>query len=178
MTKKQTPSQRNEKKVVSEAKKPPSTEVTSPAEGRDWIDAELEDAFDEELELEIDDHRAPFDVKDLVAKRKKSEINRKIYFRELFRLQTELIKLQDWVQHTGYRLVVVFEDVTRPARAALSSASRSGSTHVCAGLLRCRRRRIARRTSGTSSATFRICLQLAKSCCSTAPGTTALALSG
>lgn len=109
MTKKQTPSQRNEKKVVSEAKKPPSTEVTSPAEGRDWIDAELEDAFDEELELEIDDHRAPFDVKDLVAKRKKSEINRKIYFRELFRLQTELIKLQDWVQHTGYRLVVVFE---------------------------------------------------------------------
>ncbi|MCB1503549.1 MAG: polyphosphate kinase 2 [Hyphomicrobiaceae bacterium] len=79
------------------------------AEGRDWIDAELEDAFDEELELEIDDHRAPFNVKELAAKRKKSEIDRKVYFRELFRLQTELIKLQDWVQHTGYRLVVVFE---------------------------------------------------------------------
>ncbi|MGD9671005.1 MAG: polyphosphate kinase 2 [Hyphomicrobiaceae bacterium] len=105
MTKKQTPTQRNEKgrSKASEALPP------SEPEGRDWIDAELEDAFDEELELEIDDHRAPFNVKELVAKRKKSEIDRKTYFRELFRLQTELIKLQDWVQHTGYRLVVVFE---------------------------------------------------------------------
>ena len=108
MTKKQTQKERAAKGGGK------ASQISSPApaaspEGRDWIDAELEDAFDEELELEIDDHRAPFDVKELVAKRKKSEIERKVYFRELFRLQTELIKLQDWVQHTGYRLVVVFE---------------------------------------------------------------------
>ncbi len=108
MTKKQTQKERATKGGGK------ASQISSPApaaspEGRDWIDAELEDAFDEELELEIDDHRAPFDVKELVAKRKKSEIERKVYFRELFRLQTELIKLQDWVQHTGYRLVVVFE---------------------------------------------------------------------
>lgn len=31
------------------------------------------------------------------------------YFRELFRLQGELVKLQDWVVATGHRLVIVFE---------------------------------------------------------------------
>ncbi|MCC0007627.1 MAG: polyphosphate kinase 2 [Hyphomicrobiaceae bacterium] len=107
MTKKKTSPP--EKTTKTAATAPPATTAGPDAEGRDWIDAELEDAFDEELELEIDDHRAPFDIKELVAKRKKSEIDRKTYFRELFRLQTELIKLQDWVQHTGYRLVVVFE---------------------------------------------------------------------
>ena len=100
----QTPSPRTEK-----PSRKPSQSSPIKQDGRDWIDAELEDAFDEELELEIDDHRAPFNVKELVAKRKKSEIDRKTYFRELFRLQTELIRLQDWVQRTGYRLVVVFE---------------------------------------------------------------------
>ena len=36
-------------------------------------------------------------------------IDRRTYFRELFRLQGELVKLQDWVIHKGLKLVVVFE---------------------------------------------------------------------
>lgn len=32
-----------------------------------------------------------------------------VYEAELFRLQTELVKLQEWVRHSGARLVVVFE---------------------------------------------------------------------
>ena len=35
--------------------------------------------------------------------------NRQRYFRELLRLQGELVKLQDWVVHSGHRLVVLFE---------------------------------------------------------------------
>ncbi len=34
---------------------------------------------------------------------------RKVYFKELHRLQKELVKLQDWVVATGHKLVVVFE---------------------------------------------------------------------
>jgi polyphosphate kinase 2 len=34
---------------------------------------------------------------------------RQTYFRELFRLQGELVKLQDWVAHTGEKVVIVFE---------------------------------------------------------------------
>ncbi len=34
---------------------------------------------------------------------------RRRHIRELFRLQSELVKLQDWVQHTGHKLVILFE---------------------------------------------------------------------
>lgn len=36
-------------------------------------------------------------------------LKRHLYERELYRLQTELVKLQEWVRETGARLVVVFE---------------------------------------------------------------------
>jgi polyphosphate kinase len=55
------------------------------------------DSLDEELELELEDGAEP----DQVARRR--------YFTELFRLQGELVKLQDWVMHTKYKLVVLFE---------------------------------------------------------------------
>ena len=55
------------------------------------------DSLDEELELELDDGVEP----DQVARRR--------YFTELFRLQGELVKLQDWVVQTKYKLVVLFE---------------------------------------------------------------------
>ncbi len=35
--------------------------------------------------------------------------SRKLYFRELFRMQGELVKLQDWVVKTGQKIVILFE---------------------------------------------------------------------
>ena len=46
------------------------------------------------------------------------------YEAELFRLQVELVALQEWVRATGTRVVSSSRDRTRPARAARSSASR------------------------------------------------------
>jgi polyphosphate kinase 2 len=40
---------------------------------------------------------------------KTTRLPRKLYERELFRLQAELVKMQEWVRFTGDRLVVVFE---------------------------------------------------------------------
>ncbi|HZF32150.1 MAG TPA: polyphosphate kinase 2, partial [Gammaproteobacteria bacterium] len=34
---------------------------------------------------------------------------RNLYFKELFRLQGELVKMHDWIVHTGHRLVILFE---------------------------------------------------------------------
>lgn len=76
---------------------------------RDWVDQELEDSFDEELEMEIDDERVTGALSTIPPKKHKSAIERRTYFRELLRLQAELVKLQDWVVHTKYKLVVVFE---------------------------------------------------------------------
>jgi polyphosphate kinase 2 len=36
-------------------------------------------------------------------------ISRQVYERELYRLQAELVKLQEWVKHEGARVVVLFE---------------------------------------------------------------------
>ena len=36
-------------------------------------------------------------------------MDRKEYFHHLLSLQAELIKLQDWVQRTGEKIVVIFE---------------------------------------------------------------------
>ena len=40
---------------------------------------------------------------------KKPKLPNDVYEAELFRLQTELVKLQEWVRATGTRIVVVFE---------------------------------------------------------------------
>ena len=34
---------------------------------------------------------------------------RRLYFRELFRLQAELVKLQDWLVHSRHKMVIIFE---------------------------------------------------------------------
>jgi polyphosphate kinase 2 len=37
------------------------------------------------------------------------KMNRKVYEKELARLQVELVKMQYWIKHTGYRLIMLFE---------------------------------------------------------------------
>ena len=74
------------------------------------IQRDLIDSYDEELELEIED-RDPFgsgrqaDSGPTGANR----AQRIAYFRELFRLQGELVKLQDWVAHHHLKVVILFE---------------------------------------------------------------------
>jgi polyphosphate kinase 2 len=70
------------------------------------IHRDLQDDFDEELELELEDRDYGVTAGDEPAD---ASTERKRYFRELFRLQSELVKLQDWVQHTGHKVVILFE---------------------------------------------------------------------
>ncbi|MBD8877242.1 MULTISPECIES: polyphosphate kinase 2 [Stappiaceae] len=76
---------------------------------RTWVEAEWQDSLDEELEMEIDDHLIAKELAFISDLKHKSDLDRTTYFHELLRLQAELVKLQDWVQHTGQKLVVVFE---------------------------------------------------------------------
>ena len=76
---------------------------------KSWVEAELEDSFDEEYEMEIDDERIVEALKDIRTPDRPPELERRVYFRELFRLQKALVEMQDWVEATGYKLVVIFE---------------------------------------------------------------------
>jgi polyphosphate kinase 2 (PPK2 family) len=72
------------------------------------ISRDLADGYDEELEMEIEDHH-PLPNLPAVADDAASKEYRRYYFRELFRLQAELINLQDWVVAAGERVVIIFE---------------------------------------------------------------------
>jgi len=75
----------------------------------DRIQAEMLDSFDEELELEIDDDRLDALTNEFSDHTAKETVDRRIYFKELFRLQGELVKLQSWVQQQKLKVVVIFE---------------------------------------------------------------------
>lgn len=64
---------------------------------------EILDSMDEELEMELDDDRLSPDGET------GSSIPRELYFKELFRLQGELVKLQDWVVENKLKVAVLFE---------------------------------------------------------------------
>ncbi|MBV8211347.1 MAG: polyphosphate kinase 2 [Burkholderiaceae bacterium] len=67
------------------------------------------DAFDEELEMELDDERLDALVAELTTAPETADLDRAFYFKELFRLQRELVKLQDWVVSRKLKVVVLFE---------------------------------------------------------------------
>src|ERR1700730_11782140 len=73
------------------------------------LNDEMLEALDEELELELDDDRLDAAVEHITGRQPKETIDRDTYFRELLRLQRELIRLQDWVVHQKLKLVVLFE---------------------------------------------------------------------
>lgn len=83
-------------------------------ERRSPLEEALIDDYEEELELELGDllleQIADLDAPPMSsAEVDRARMDRRVYFRELFRLQRELVKLQKWVAATGHRLVVLFE---------------------------------------------------------------------
>ena len=105
-------------------------------------------------------------------------MNKALYELELFRLQAELVEMQEWVRTSGARLVVIFE--------GRDAAGKGGTIQRISQYLNPRVARIValpapterELSSGTSSATSRTCPQPGRSPCSTAPGTTAPVSSG
>ena len=71
------------------------------------LEADLMDGYDEELELEFEDQN--MDRLSGQGSPSQARQARQTYFRELFRLQGELVKLQDWVAQTGEKVVILFE---------------------------------------------------------------------
>ena len=71
---------------------------------------ELQESLDEELEMELDDDRMD-ELAGVTTDSSKTDakLARKTYFRELLRLQRELVKLQDWVIDQKLKVVVIFE---------------------------------------------------------------------
>ena len=77
--------------------------------GRDWLAAELADTLDEEYELELEDVVVSEEISRIYKQHHPNALDRATYMHALIRLQSELIKLQDWVQYHKEKVVVIFE---------------------------------------------------------------------
>src|SRR5262249_46511527 len=85
------------------------TRIKGTSVPQERIDAELIEAVEEELELEVDDDRLAAAIEHLGDAPSQDTIDRHAYFKELLKLQRELVVLQDWVVHQKLKLVVLFE---------------------------------------------------------------------
>jgi polyphosphate kinase 2 len=78
-----------------------------------WLHVDLDEDFELELEdeLQVVDETDELQGMDEAGEGEGSapSMKRRDYFRNLIKLQTELIKLQTWVAHSGAKVVVVFE---------------------------------------------------------------------
>lgn len=79
------------------------------APGMDWLQAELADTLDEDYELELSEPALSMELRKIYNEAHPETLERRVYFTELLKLQSELIKLHDWVEHTGEKIVVLFE---------------------------------------------------------------------
>ena len=124
---------------------------------------DLLDTLDEELEMSIDEEGNPTD--------------RVTYFRELLRLQGELVKLQDWVVATKQKVVILFEGRDAAGKGGvIKRITQRLNPRVCR-VAALPAPTTANAHSGISNGMWRTCPQLEKLCCLTAAGTTARAWS-
>jgi polyphosphate kinase 2 len=75
----------------------------------DWLAAELADTFDEDIELELEDATLSREIARIYKERHPDALDTRTYLNNLIRLQSELIRLQSWVQYHKKRVVILFE---------------------------------------------------------------------
>jgi polyphosphate kinase 2 len=78
-------------------------------ESVDWLEAELQDSIDEMVENELSEPMLSDKIRELYKGRLQNPLGRMVYYRNLLRLQAELIKLQDWIETTGAKVLIICE---------------------------------------------------------------------
>jgi polyphosphate kinase 2 len=95
------------------------------------ISRDLVDGYDEELEMEIED-RHPLPGVSSPTDSGAEKDYRQAYFEQLFRLQAELVKLQDWVVASGEKVLILFEGRDAAGKGgAIKRISQKLNPRVC-----------------------------------------------
>ena len=100
---------------------------------KSWIEAELEDTLDEMFEEEFNAPVLTEEIRQIYRNKHPNMLDKTTYYRNLLRLQVELIKLQDWVKETGSKLVIICEgrDVMRITYASVQVRNNFQNCEIC-----------------------------------------------
>ena len=112
------------------------------------------------------------------ASEPKPKMSRKEFEKELEKLQVELVKMQEWVKASGAKVCVLFEGRDAAGKGGIIKRITERTSPRVFRVVALPRRPSGRSRRCTSSATCPICRRPAKSCSSTAVGTTGPASSG
>ena len=95
------------------------------------ISRDLADSYDEELEMEIED-RHPRGENGAGGEAASEQHDRQRYFSQLFRLQAELVKLQDWVVEAREKVVILFKGRDAAGKgSAIKRVTQRLNSRVC-----------------------------------------------
>ena len=76
---------------------------------RSWIEAELEETLDDLFEAEFNQPILTEELRKIYQDKHPDMLDRRTYYSNLLRLQSELVKLQDWVEHTESKVLIICE---------------------------------------------------------------------
>ncbi|MGB1063958.1 MAG: polyphosphate kinase 2 [Paracoccaceae bacterium] len=74
-----------------------------------WLEVELNETYDEMFEAEFSEPMLPDEFWKIYKGERPDTLEKRTYFRNLLRLQMKLIKLQDWVENTGSKVLIICE---------------------------------------------------------------------
>jgi len=74
-----------------------------------WLSAEMEETLDDLFENEFSEPMLSDELRKVYEEKHPSDLDRRTYYENLLRLQIELIKLQDWVEATGSKVLIICE---------------------------------------------------------------------
>jgi len=75
----------------------------------DWLQTELEETLDDTFEMEFSEPMLSEEIRRIYKRQHPHALDKTVYYKNLLRLQAELIKMQYWVEHTGAKVLVLFE---------------------------------------------------------------------
>ena len=74
-----------------------------------WLSAEMEETLDDLFENEFSEPMLSDELRKVYEEKHPNDLDHRTYYENLLRLQIELIKLQDWVEATGSKVLIICE---------------------------------------------------------------------
>ena len=137
---------------------------------RSWIEAELEETLDDLFEAEFNQPILTEELRKIYKDKHPDMLDRRTYYSNLLRLQSELVKLQDWVEHTKSKVLIICEGRDSAGKGGVIKRITQRMNPRVARVVALPPRPNANKANGISNVSFRICPQVVKSFCLTAHG--------